>query len=114
LIFFFNSNYPSLASAASLGESSDLSVSLDSELCLREGHIVGTRGATGHKLLVEARIDLSASALNERENREMQKKLELLNEILEQEVSWKRHVISATPKYRKRAPKCNLLYPIKI
>lgn len=74
-------------SSNSLNESNDICVSLDSELCLREGQIIGTQGSTGHKFLINARIDLSASDLNEQETKEMQKKLELLNEILEQEVS---------------------------
>lgn len=39
----------------------DIKISLDSELCLREGQIYGTQIPTGHKLLINARIDISAS-----------------------------------------------------
>ena len=43
---------------------------------------------TGNSLLINARIELSPADLNEAESIEMQRKLELLNEILEQEVDF--------------------------
>ncbi len=67
-------------------DDNDIQISLDSELCLRDGQIVGTQVPTGNSLLINARIELSQADLNESESLEMQKKLELLNEILEQEV----------------------------
>ena len=39
----------------------DISISLDSELCLHDNQIYGTQIPTGHKLLINARIDISAT-----------------------------------------------------
>lgn len=42
-------------------QNNEVCVSLDSELCLQEGKIIGTQISTGHKLLINARIDISAA-----------------------------------------------------
>jgi hypothetical protein len=44
-------------------QSNEVSISLDSELCLRDGKIIGTQIATGHKMLISAKIDLSAAGM---------------------------------------------------
>lgn len=63
----------------------DLRVSLDSELSLKDGKIICTQTPTGHYLTLNIRIDNSVE-INRAENLEIQKKLDVLNEILEQQV----------------------------
>ena len=62
-----------------------MQLSLDSELCLKDGRIISTQHPTGHFVTINAYIQRS-DELNHAENFEIQQKLDLLNEILEQEV----------------------------
>jgi hypothetical protein len=66
-------------------KANNIKVLLDSELRISKGTVIGTQNSTGHSLLINARIE--TANLNENESLEMQEKLELLNEFLEQEVA---------------------------
>ncbi|XP_014251915.2 uncharacterized protein LOC106668030 isoform X2 [Cimex lectularius] len=59
-------------------------VSLDAELVMMDGEVVGTKEATGHSLLVDCRFELPFDAENT-EAADLQRKLELLNSIVDQE-----------------------------
>nr|XP_024217218.1 phorbol ester/diacylglycerol-binding protein unc-13-like [Halyomorpha halys] len=59
-------------------------VSLDAELVMMDGEVVGTKDATGHSLLVDCRFELPFDAENT-EAADLQRKLELLNSIVDQE-----------------------------
>ena len=71
----------------SFQDSYEMQISLDSELCLRDGKIISTQHPTGHFITINAYVQRS-DELNQEESFEIQQKLDLLNEILEQEVSW--------------------------
>ncbi|XP_054720543.1 uncharacterized protein LOC129230167 [Uloborus diversus] len=59
-------------------------LSLDQELVMEEGEVVGTKVPTGHSLLLEAHFELPCDDLEEAE---LMKKLDFLNEVLGQEIS---------------------------
>ncbi|XP_074033427.1 unc-13 isoform X10 [Leptinotarsa decemlineata] len=58
--------------------------SLDAELVMRDGEVVGTKMATGHNLLVDCRFELPFDPENI-EAMDLQRKLEMLNNIMDQE-----------------------------
>ena len=61
----------------------DMSITLDSELCLKDGQIVGTQNPTSHRLIINAQIEMSPSEdVNEDETIEIENKLDMLNQIL--------------------------------
>ncbi|KAK4880863.1 hypothetical protein RN001_004182 [Aquatica leii] len=59
-------------------------LSLDAELVMRDGEVVGTKSPTGHSLLVDCRFELPFDPENA-EAGELQRKLEMLNNIMDQE-----------------------------
>ncbi|KAG8189118.1 hypothetical protein JTE90_028657 [Oedothorax gibbosus] len=59
-------------------------LSLDQELMMEEGEVVGTKVPTGHSLLLEAHFELPCEDL---EDEELMKKLDYLNVILGHEIS---------------------------
>ncbi|XP_031338361.1 uncharacterized protein LOC116167227 isoform X2 [Photinus pyralis] len=59
-------------------------LSLDAELVMRDGEVVGTKGPTGHSILVDCRFELPFDPENA-EAGELQRKLEMLNNIMDQE-----------------------------
>ncbi|XP_073978403.1 unc-13 isoform X4 [Rhodnius prolixus] len=59
-------------------------VSLDAELVMMDGEVVGTKEPTGHSLLVDCRFELPFDAENT-EAADLQRKLEILNNIVDQE-----------------------------
>ncbi|BES94156.1 Hypothetical protein NTJ_06965 [Nesidiocoris tenuis] len=59
-------------------------VSLDAELVMMDGEVVGTKEPTGHSLLVDCRFELPFDAENT-EAADLQRKLEALNSIVDQE-----------------------------
>ncbi|XP_042894780.1 protein unc-13 homolog B isoform X2 [Parasteatoda tepidariorum] len=59
-------------------------LSLDQELMMEEGEVVGTKVPTGHSLLLETHFELPCDDL---EGEELMKKLDLLNQILGEEIS---------------------------
>ncbi|KAL5004186.1 hypothetical protein ScPMuIL_017642, partial [Solemya velum] len=64
-------------------------LSLESELIMHNGEIAGTRTPTGHSLLIDARFELPydvVADLPEAEAAELQNKLEVLNNIMDQEI----------------------------
>ncbi len=64
----------------------DFKITLDSELCLNNGEIIGTFQPTMHSLILSARIEVLTPNRIDNESFEMRQKFELLNEILEKEV----------------------------
>lgn len=63
-------------------QSNDLEIPLDSELCLQDGNIVGTQLNTGHKLIINVRIESSNVESNEIESLELQQNLNYLDHVL--------------------------------
>ncbi|XP_044739279.1 protein unc-13 homolog B isoform X7 [Chrysoperla carnea] len=59
-------------------------VSLEAELVMRDGEVVGTKNPTGHSLLVDCRFELPFDPENT-EAADLQRKLEMLNNIMDQE-----------------------------
>ncbi|XP_026464966.1 uncharacterized protein LOC113367587 [Ctenocephalides felis] len=59
-------------------------ISLEAELVMRDGEVVGTKGATGHSLLVDCRFELPFD-LENTEGADLPKELEMLNNIMDQE-----------------------------
>ncbi|KAK5649184.1 hypothetical protein RI129_000213 [Pyrocoelia pectoralis] len=59
-------------------------LSLDAELVMRDGEVVGTKSPTGHSILVDCRFELPFDPENA-EAGELQRKLEMLNNIMDQE-----------------------------
>ncbi|KAJ8982329.1 hypothetical protein NQ317_009444 [Molorchus minor] len=59
-------------------------LSLDAELVMRDGEVVGTKMPTGHSLLVDCRFELPFDPENI-EASDLQRKLEMLNNIMDQE-----------------------------
>ncbi|CAF1087622.1 unnamed protein product [Brachionus calyciflorus] len=68
-------------------ETNDLKISLDSELCLEEGKIIGTQHPTGHLLMINARIEISNTEISEIESLELEHKIDILNEFFKKEGS---------------------------
>ena len=58
-------------------------LSLDSELCLKDDKIISTQHPTGHFITIHTYTQ-GSDEFNQAENFEMQQKLDVLNEILEQ------------------------------
>ncbi|CAH1990570.1 unnamed protein product [Acanthoscelides obtectus] len=58
--------------------------SLEAELVMRDGEVVGTKTPTGHSLLVDCRFELPFDPENI-EALDLQRKLEMLNNIMDQE-----------------------------
>ncbi|KAJ8921478.1 hypothetical protein NQ315_003096, partial [Exocentrus adspersus] len=59
-------------------------LSLEAELVMRDGEVVGTKTPTGHSLLVDCRFELPFDPENI-EASDLQRKLEMLNNIMDQE-----------------------------
>ncbi|KAK9747205.1 C2 domain [Popillia japonica] len=59
-------------------------LSLEAELVMRDGEVVGTKNPTGHSLLVDCRFELPFDPENIGAS-ELQRKLEMLNHIMDQE-----------------------------
>ncbi|CAH0553608.1 unnamed protein product [Brassicogethes aeneus] len=59
-------------------------LSLEAELVMRDGEVVGTKMPTGHSLLVDCRFELPFDPENI-EASDLQRKLEMLNNIMDQE-----------------------------
>ncbi|XP_049847988.1 phorbol ester/diacylglycerol-binding protein unc-13-like [Schistocerca gregaria] len=59
-------------------------LSLEAELVMRDGEVVGTKSPTGHSLLVDCRFELPFDPENT-EGADLQRKLEMLNNIMDQE-----------------------------
>nr|XP_015840276.1 PREDICTED: phorbol ester/diacylglycerol-binding protein unc-13 [Tribolium castaneum] len=59
-------------------------LSLEAELVMRDGEVVGTKNPTGHSLLVDCRFELPFDPENI-EAGDLQRKLEMLNNIMDQE-----------------------------
>ncbi|GLV31616.1 hypothetical protein CBL_07377 [Carabus blaptoides fortunei] len=59
-------------------------LSLEGELEMRDGEVVGTKSPTGHSLLVDCRFELPFDPENT-EAADLQRKLEMLNNIMDQE-----------------------------
>ncbi|KAL3866052.1 hypothetical protein ACJMK2_043393, partial [Sinanodonta woodiana] len=62
---------------------------MDSELIMQNGEVMGTRGPTGHSVLIDARFELPydvVADLPESEAAELQNKLEVLNTIMDAEI----------------------------
>ncbi|XP_077515801.1 protein unc-13 homolog B-like isoform X10 [Amblyomma americanum] len=60
-------------------------LSLDSELILADGEVRGTKNPTGHSILIEAHFELPYDLQDD--TPELQEKLEMLNSIMDQEVT---------------------------
>ncbi|ELT96424.1 hypothetical protein CAPTEDRAFT_120488, partial [Capitella teleta] len=60
-------------------------LSLDSELIMKSGEVLGTQAPTGHTVFLDARFELPYD-LPESEAASLQNKLEELNKIMDQEV----------------------------
>lgn len=60
-------------------------LSLDSELIMAEGEVKGTKSPTGHSILVEAHFELPYDLQDD--TPEFAEKLEMLNSIMDQEIS---------------------------
>uniref|UniRef100_T1JP84 Uncharacterized protein n=1 Tax=Strigamia maritima TaxID=126957 RepID=T1JP84_STRMM len=60
-------------------------LSLDAEFVMKEGVVAGTSGPTGHSVLIDSRFELPYD-MQDAETTELQKKLEVLNTIMDQEV----------------------------
>lgn len=66
--------------------------SLDGELIMKNGEIVGTRGSTGHSILIDARFELPYGYedwedLPEKDAVELESKLQALNSIMDQGIN---------------------------
>ncbi|XP_065315073.1 protein unc-13 homolog A-like isoform X2 [Gordionus sp. m RMFG-2023] len=61
-------------------------LSMDSEIEMRDGILVGTCTPTGHKVLIDAHFELPYD-LQDAEALELQQKLEVLNSIMDQELT---------------------------
>uniref|UniRef100_A0A8D9AHQ4 Protein unc-13 homolog A n=1 Tax=Cacopsylla melanoneura TaxID=428564 RepID=A0A8D9AHQ4_9HEMI len=59
-------------------------LSLDGELVMMDGEVVGTKIPTGHSILMDCRFELPFDPENT-EGPDLQRKLELLNNIMDQE-----------------------------
>ncbi|XP_014671000.1 PREDICTED: phorbol ester/diacylglycerol-binding protein unc-13-like, partial [Priapulus caudatus] len=60
-------------------------LSLDAELVMKDGEVVGSHTPTGFSVLLDSRFELPYD-LQEGEAKELQQKLEVLNSIMDQEI----------------------------